>query len=612
MMLVVFFYGVIASLMIYNFFLGFSLTEPIYFTYVAMLLCWQVAMTAYYNGLSSIIFGSYGFLAVQIPTTILPVIALKFMLDFINDGPQKPWLSRIAKGCAIFTSVFAFLTFLAVLDILPANWTITLQAIQTLGMLSLVISAFSTLSILGFFLGNSQASLLFLCWAPLLASSVYVLIGYISGDLDSFWTRNIMALAGIIEGLLLAAALAAKYKKIREQLLITERNSSRRLAAIIKFSRDTSLNLGQEHAIEQALNKITTEIPRLIYHTPHFIIPNNDQNTDKWSFDEVSQINMIDLCFPVKRHDKEFLYLVTSSLRIEELAKEEVLFIENILLSLAATLDSLNFLASETKRAEGEAEMRAARSIQTQLLATADAIPDLDIAYHYAPADQTGGDWFGTFHDERRKLCFLCCGDVTGHGLPAALMSGVAAGSIEALLQSAFRDPEPYEPTELLLKTLIHTNKVLQRQEVGDTPMMTLSIAVINLENGQVWFANAGHHPPYHVSSGKIVARCVPGSILGYPQKCKFGLGSFQILPGDSIIQYTDGLIENEGKEGQKVTRRLLRRTLLSCAEEPSSQICKRMIAEGSKLWKTQPQQDDCTVVVYKWLKNFERKRYSS
>ena len=63
------------------------------------------------------------------------------------------------------------------------------------------------------------------------------------------------------------------------------------------------------------------------------------------------------------------------------------------------------------------------------------SMPHIEVAGFYAPASQTGGDWYGCHYDEASRIAYFFVGDVTGHGFPSALITGGASGAVSAAVQ---------------------------------------------------------------------------------------------------------------------------------------------------------------------------------
>lgn len=212
-------------------------------------------------------------------------------------------------------------------------------------------------------------------------------------------------------------------------------------------------------------------------------------------------------------------------------------------------------------------ELEMARLIQQKLIP--EASPAEHIFSIYKPMEAVGGDFldFIKFKSNRKIGIFLS--DVSGHGVPAALITSMIKSSI---LESRRISSNP-------ALMLMHLNEVLGTQT--EENFVTAFYGIYDLENRSIIYSNAGHHPPAIVLSKKIVtldkARSVPLAILKNEDLESVGkqyTNSRAILPVNSkLILYTDGLVEakNISKHaddfGALIHERMLRLKALNCME---------------------------------------------
>ena len=246
-----------------------------------------------------------------------------------------------------------------------------------------------------------------------------------------------------------------------------------------------------------------------------------------------------------------------------------------ILLHLVFLLALLVFLIrrftlarQQEQRMAGEFE--AARQVQQVLLPDAlDQCPGFTVDWIYQPADEVGGDFFQQIADGGCGMTIVV-GDVSGKGLPAAMMVSVLVGAIRA---EAAHGAEP----DTLLASL--NERVLGRAHGGFTTCMVAHLSA----QGKLTVANAGHLPPY--LNGTELP--IPGSLpLGILPNVYFETAEFTLAPGDRLTFVSDGVVEAQDRSGQLFGFDRTRE--LSC--EPASRI-----AEAARLFG---QSDDITVVT--------------
>jgi anti-sigma regulatory factor (Ser/Thr protein kinase)/putative methionine-R-sulfoxide reductase with GAF domain len=184
-----------------------------------------------------------------------------------------------------------------------------------------------------------------------------------------------------------------------------------------------------------------------------------------------------------------------------------------------------------------EHEHEVARLLQRSLLPR--ALPEavgIRVAARYLPArDEVGGDWYDVI-ELPRGLVGLAIGDVVGHGVRAAALMGQLRTSLHSY---ALEGHGPARTLELVDRFV---------QSMGEYAMATAAYAIFEPETGRLRVATAGHLPPIVVSGADArVLELTPGAPLG-----GFPYGScpeqeFWLGIGESVVMYTDGLVERRG-----------------------------------------------------------------
>jgi anti-sigma regulatory factor (Ser/Thr protein kinase)/putative methionine-R-sulfoxide reductase with GAF domain len=211
-------------------------------------------------------------------------------------------------------------------------------------------------------------------------------------------------------------------------------------------------------------------------------------------------------------------------------------------------------------------EHRSAVALQRSLLP--ERLPDvagLDVAARYLPSiDEVGGDWYDVI-ELPGGFVGLAIGDVAGHGVRAAALMGQLRTGLRAY---ALEGQPPGE-------TLKRLDRLLQ--SIRGRGMATAAYALFSLETGSLQIASAGHPPPVLVSAAgeaslmELVA-APPLGTLPYPthREVEMTLG-----PGETILMYTDGLIE---RRGEALTTGLERLRAAAGIAASAEEICQRVI----------------------------------
>ena len=185
------------------------------------------------------------------------------------------------------------------------------------------------------------------------------------------------------------------------------------------------------------------------------------------------------------------------------------------------------------------AEVQIAREIQTALLPKAvQAPPGWEVEAFYQPAADIGGDFYDIIYlpDGRRGLLI---GDVTGHGVGAALLMAATMGTLRA------EAPRSVSPGEVLRRA----NEKLC-EEIPEKSFVTCLYAILEPSSGRLIFANAGHPVPYILTNGVVVEAKARGMPLGIMPESQYEEKELTLGAGDRVLFYTDGITE-ASKDGQ-------------------------------------------------------------
>ncbi|HWC86318.1 MAG TPA: SpoIIE family protein phosphatase [Solirubrobacteraceae bacterium] len=246
--------------------------------------------------------------------------------------------------------------------------------------------------------------------------------------------------------------------------------------------------------------------------------------------------------------------------------------------------------ASSIRRAQlHEQHHTIAATLQRGLLPTElPRIPGLELTAHYEPAGdvvEVGGDWYDAF-PLRGGRVGIVLGDVAGKGIPAASLMGQLRSVTRAF---ALGDEQTRAPGDVLTR-LNRYQLALASEE-----MFTVLYAIIDPRRGNVCWANAGHPPPLLHSSSSGMSRFLAGGggLMGLEEIVYTG-SDHAIGSGDTLIFYTDGLVERRG-ESLDVGLERLARAVSAGPDEPEA-LCRHVVTEVVPAERTP--HDDVTIVL--------------
>ncbi len=244
----------------------------------------------------------------------------------------------------------------------------------------------------------------------------------------------------------------------------------------------------------------------------------------------------------------------------------------------------------EQERARLENELALARQIQARLLpAGPPAIAGFEIAGHYDPARQVGGDYFDHL-DLGGGRVLLVIADVSGKGVPASLlMSGFRAS-----LMSQAGDLTAGDPVALSG----HLNDFLVRS-VESGKFVTAFLAFADARANALHFVNAGHNPPLLLrGDGSHASLEAGGLMLGVLPGAPYESARTSFAPGDLLLLYTDGVVEGANARQELWGDDRLLATVRRCAGRPSREVVDTIASEVRAFEGDAGPADDITLLA--------------
>jgi sigma-B regulation protein RsbU (phosphoserine phosphatase) len=190
-------------------------------------------------------------------------------------------------------------------------------------------------------------------------------------------------------------------------------------------------------------------------------------------------------------------------------------------------------------------ELDVARQLQASMLPHREPLfperTDIDVAARIASASAVGGDLYDAFLVDPHTL-FFCVGDVSGHGIPAALFMARVVGLVR-ITAMGVRAPEQ------LLRQV--NDQLCEGNEVN--MFVTLLCGFLDTVSGRLCYAAGGHPPPVLVNGEEARLLPVPrGALLGVFDQVRFEAAEITLHPGDTLLGYTDGLTEAPDPAGEE------------------------------------------------------------
>ncbi len=255
----------------------------------------------------------------------------------------------------------------------------------------------------------------------------------------------------------------------------------------------------------------------------------------------------------------------------------------------AQAIENARLLEEERTLVRMQEEVEVARQIQTRLLPTR---PPVVAGYAFAgrtrPAEEVGGDYFDFIPLPQHRMG-VCVGDVSGKGLPAALLMAGVQATLRALA------PTVSPPDACLTRA----NELLHASTAPDR-FVTLFYGVLDAERHLFTYANAGHNRPYLLRPGAEPRVLREGGLmLGGIARVAYTAATLALEPGDTVVIFSDGIVEAMNAQREDFGEARLYSLLAEYGTNtPADALAARIEAAALAHTAGAPQADDLTVLV--------------
>ena len=258
-----------------------------------------------------------------------------------------------------------------------------------------------------------------------------------------------------------------------------------------------------------------------------------------------------------------------------------------------AVKNQMRFREVTEKKNRIDSELRVARDIQMSMIPTsfltAPGRTDVDMSGMVLPAKEVGGDLYD-FYDRDGKL-FFCIGDVSGKGVPAALVMSVT--------RSLFRSVSAHEKSPQRILSVMNESMA----DTNENDMfVTCFLGVLDLETGHLRYCNAGHNAPVRFGPGKAAFLDVfPNLPLGVMPGMQYQEQETELASGEGLFLYTDGLTEAENADHALFGDARLLEDAVRFSDGNAGAFVKAMAAEVKSHIRGCDPSDDLTMLAVRF-----------
>ncbi len=273
------------------------------------------------------------------------------------------------------------------------------------------------------------------------------------------------------------------------------------------------------------------------------------------------------------------------------LNKDELNFLQLMANQAAIAIETNRLHLEEIERQRIEEELAVGRQIQLSLLPKSlPIIPGWEFAVHYEAAHQVGGDFYDLFElPKREKQIGLFIGDVSGKGVPAALFMAMSRTMIRSTVLSGL------SPSQ----ALIRANELIQKDSQAD---LFLSVVCVSLDTktGRFTYANAGHNRPIllQANTGSTTELKARGIIMGEFEAIELEEDELELLPGDALVCYTDGVTDAINAQQESFSEERLLKIISSHYEVTAEEMLAAILDDIQRFTGDTDQIDDMTLII--------------
>jgi serine phosphatase RsbU (regulator of sigma subunit) len=241
----------------------------------------------------------------------------------------------------------------------------------------------------------------------------------------------------------------------------------------------------------------------------------------------------------------------------------------------------------EQERLERELELAAQvqRNLLRQLLPQ---FPDYDFAAYLQPARQVGGDFYDVLEIDDEHVGVLIA-DVADKGFHAALFMAVTR---TLFLQEGRHSLSPAEVALAVHRGMFDVAN-------SDEVFLTAFYGVLHRPTGRLTYIRAAHERPFLLRPGRdVMALPGGGRFLGMMPDLSLVEETIELLPGDRLVMFSDGVPDAVNEADQGYTNQQLAAAIMACGPRPAAEIVKYLVKDVAQWQGNAAPFDDLTLLV--------------
>ena len=266
--------------------------------------------------------------------------------------------------------------------------------------------------------------------------------------------------------------------------------------------------------------------------------------------------------------------------------QQQIDLMRSVASQAAAAIENARLAEESSERANLERQMKLAADVQHRMIPQKPpVVPGIDLAAIYVPCYTLGGDFYD-FIELPESNTGLAIADVSGKGVAASLVMAAVRAALRAQVDNVY----------YLYEALNRVNRMVCR-DTQPHEFVTAFYGVLDSRNRRLTYCNAGHPPPLVLRGGKILELESTNLVLGIDLDEHYQQHIFELLSGDIVLAYTDGLTDALNRTDEAFGKQRLI-TSLSQGGTTAEEVAQRLLWDVRKFVGISPRTDDITLLV--------------
>lgn len=309
------------------------------------------------------------------------------------------------------------------------------------------------------------------------------------------------------------------------------------------------------------------------------------------SDDENKKLKPFDVIVPVFHKSEPLAYLLLGDFDGEKIEVSPIIkhltFIQTLTNIIIVAVENKRLFKENLEQIVIKKEMELASEMQMMLFPK--NLPnneEIEVSASYNPHRLVGGDYYDFIELNRDEVAF-CIADVSGKGVPAALLMSNFQASLRSLITR----------TSSLSELVIELNKNILAN-ANREKFITAFIGKYNLQTRNLQFINAGHNPPLLLVGHQFSSLFDGCTVLGMFENLPSVTEKNITIPKDSILAcYTDGVVEQPNSKNEEFGMENLEKVLLTNKEHSTKIIAESIINKLDDYRKDIEYKDDIALL---------------